>query len=61
MNEKIENARNHIREILHKGIMEIKPKAISATQAMTECYMRGFNDCWELLTGERIENDEDKD
>jgi len=40
-----------LRKLMQSGIGKIKPHIERLTEAMAECYMQGFKDCWKVLTG----------
>lgn len=50
--------RQKLHEILQSGVEKIKPKVAEMSNLMMDAYQQGFNDCWELFTGER-RNDND--
>ncbi len=40
---------------MQEGFAKIKPKVAEMTNIIMDAYQEGFNTCWELLTGQKIE------
>jgi len=43
------------REAMQKGIKSLNPKIATMTGLLVDFYMRGFSDCFKLLTGKDLE------
>lgn len=41
-----------VRKKMMEGFEKIKPKVADMTTLLMDVYQEGFNNCWELLTGQ---------
>ena len=41
-----------VRKKMMEGFERVTPKVASMTTILMEVYQEGFNNCWELLTGQ---------
>ena len=39
---------------MRKGFDKLRPKVAEVTNALMDAYQEGFNNCWELLTGQKF-------
>ena len=41
-----------LKQLLQSGFEKIRPKVADMTTLLMDVYQEGFNNCWELLTGQ---------
>jgi hypothetical protein len=39
---------------IQEGLAKIQPKVAEMTNIVMDAYQEGFNNCWELLTGQKF-------
>ena len=47
-----------IRDKMHEGYEKVHPIVAQITNLVLEAYQEGFKNCWELLTGQKMEDKE---
>jgi len=43
-----------IKAKMQEGFDKIRPKVVEMTSIIMDAYQEGFNNCWELLTGQKF-------
>ena len=44
-----------LKDKMHEGCLKVQPIVKQITELVMDAYQEGFKNCWELLTGQKIE------
>ena len=43
---------------MHQGYEKVNPIVVQITNLVLDAYQEGFKNCWEILTGQKMEDNE---
>lgn len=47
-----------LKEKMHEGYEKVQPIVVQITDLVMDAHQEGFKNCWEILTGQKMEDKE---
>lgn len=50
-----------LKEKMHEGYEKVQPIVVQITNLVMDAYQEGFKNCWEILTGQKMEESNERE